>query len=108
MLTGFLGGLKKIGMRPVVEGLWRDRRRQRQCQHKGNGSIARTVTVIPVIATTPMSPRVKCTDSHCPQTPEEVGSVIVPLSGWCTGQKDEMSQGHTLNAGPIIVLKSPQ
>lgn len=41
----------------------------------------------------PMSPRVKRTDSHCPQTPEEVGTVIVPLSGWRTeGQKDELSQ----------------
>lgn len=60
----------------------------------GNGTIARTVIVTTVIATTdtPMSPRAKCTDSHCPQTPEEVGTVIVPLSEWRTGQKDEMSQ----------------
>lgn len=81
-------------MRSVVEGLWRDRRRQRQCQHKGKVTIARTVIVTTVIATTdtPMSPRVKCTDSHCPRTPKEVGTVIVPLSGWSIGQKDEMSQ----------------
>lgn len=83
MVRRFLGD-QGIGMRLMVEG-----------QEEAKCEATASTVIATVIATTdaPVSPHVKRTDSRCPQTPEEVGTVIIPLSGWRTeGQKDEVSQ----------------
>lgn len=79
---------------------------------KGMGEAIASTAIPPSLPPdVPMSPRVRRTDSHCPQIPEEVGTVIVPLSGWRTeGQKDEPSQknraAHQTQA-PSLSLRVP-
>lgn len=87
-------GVLRAGTRLVVEEQEEARAVPAQRQ-RAKPSIASPV-ITAVMATTDapqMQPCAKPTDSHCPRTPEEVGTASVPLSGWRTEvQKDELSQ----------------